>query len=101
MDNLVFISIEGVLIAGQTESGPQNHLTLVKPRRVVMVNLDNGLVGVQFPPLLGMPESLTARNWSMMHNVTDEALINAYREAITGLTLARELPANVKRMGGN
>lgn len=85
------VRIDGLLLIGSFEGQD-----LVSPRVIQIAQMPDGRMGIQFALIVGNPKRITLMNHpSFAFQAEDVELITAYREAVTGLTLAKNLPDNV------
>lgn len=98
-DNTIKIMrYDGLLVMGDYCVGK-----LLKPR-VIMPQQQPGPQGqmmVSFVSILGVPEEMAIPTGALIWDCLDEQLITGYREAVTGLVLAKK-PAltNLSLVGG-
>jgi hypothetical protein len=79
--------------------GGNEHI-LLNPRRVhIAPTNDPGRVTVHYLMLLGDPKELRLHQIAFTHDAAPE-LVRSYMEAITGLTLAKAVPAGLSAVHG-
>ncbi len=82
------VRIDGMLVIGIMDSGN----SLSNPR-VIQVNQGPGnQFSVSFLQLIGYPKSIELHEPAFSYECEDENIVTAYRENVTGLTLAKEMP---------
>jgi len=87
--------VDGMLIIGEAAVG------LVKsPRVIEMIPAANGQMQLRFLMLIGNPKEIIMSGEAFSYNCEDEQLLNVYREAVTGLTIAKTLPEKVVPIRG-
>lgn len=93
MEALTFVRADGVWMCGELAHDPaERDMRLLKPRVLQAVQDGQNQVRISFLVLVGDPESITVGSFAFMHQSTDQGLIGAYIQAVTGLTLARAVP---------
>jgi hypothetical protein len=90
----IFQSVTGVLMVGETEGHTDKVFYEIKTPRVIQIQqVGNGMVKVNFAPLLGNPKAVFIVLDKIVFNYEPDAeLIQKYREAVSGLTLATNMP---------
>lgn len=80
--------VDGLLLIGDYQMG-----VLLQPRAVMSQQTQDGRQILTPVELIGLPkEVMLPAGGCLMWEVTDEGLINAYRESVTGLVLAKIVP---------
>lgn len=92
MIRIIFTTI-GVIIGEKINS--EAGLQSLKEPRVLQFNKETG--AVTLIKLLGEPKGFTVGHDFVNYDVTDENMIRAYKESVTGLTLIKT-PAEVQGM---
>jgi len=97
MDSIKIVKIDNLIIIGVLTTGHQ----LLNPRVVEATPVGNGNMAIKFLQFFGAPKVIDfdPAKYSLMYEPTDEGMITAYREAVTGLTLAKKMPDNVVALG--
>ena len=88
------IRTDGLMLIGDCQAGE-----MISPRVLNIQPREGGQAQISFLRLLGDPRKATMGTPALSYEVTDEALIGAYRESVTGLVMAR--PANVVNLQRN
>ena len=86
--------IGGMLIMGTVEGD-----YLVSPRVLDLQPRGNQLQ-VRLFQLAGLPTRITVGMAAFSYSVQEQSVLDAYRENVTGLTLAKTIPGNVLPMVG-
>ena len=89
---MLFIGFEGACLVK----------SLIKPRMIQFVQMKDGSQGMTFNEVPGMTEALEINEalCDIAYYPTDDSFINAYRQAVTGLTLAKTMPPDVGNVVG-
>jgi hypothetical protein len=94
-DNLVkIVRVDGMLLIGSLAMGE-----LSQPRVIEFVRMQDDNTGIRFGLLPGGADAITLVTEAFCYAPADDALVNIYREAVTGLTIAKSLPGNVIKTG--
>ena len=85
---------QGGIMIGETDAISGNDVILKSPRVIhLQRDREEGQVNIQLLAMIGDPKEIRIRaEAAVIQYVPDEALANAYREAVTGLTLAKTIP---------
>ena len=84
----------GMLIIGVQSVG-----RLESPRVLELVQAPGGQIGIRFLELIGKPKAIDLGDFAFSYECQDEALVTAYREHVTGLSLVTKVPGNLIQMG--
>jgi hypothetical protein len=87
MIKMVFCPV-GIVI-GEKINGETGVLTLKSPKILEIKKGEGNMVNVNVGDLLGQPKSFEIGRDVMSYDVTDEKILTAYKEAVTGLTLVK------------
>mgnify|MGYP001209279493 CR=1 FL=1 len=83
---------QGGIIIGEANE-VMGEVVLKSPRVIQMQQAGPGQVNIQLLVMIGDPKEIRIRaEAAVTRYVPDEALTNSYREAVTGLTLAKTIP---------
>ena len=82
------VRIDGMLIIGVAGGN-----SLLDPRVIQVSQGPNNQVGVALLQLIGYPKSIELHEPAFSYECQDENIVTAYRENVTGLTLAKSMPA--------
>jgi hypothetical protein len=78
------------VIVGEKVKTDDGYLSLQNPRVIVFTpDKDNkSIVHIGVHPINGQPKAIEISRDFMSHDVTDDAVINVYRQSVTGLVMA-------------
>ena len=94
---------QGGIMIGEVDATVGGEVVMMSPRVIQMQQAGPVQVTVQFLVMIGDPKEIKINpEMVVIHYVPNEALANSYREAVTGLTLAKVIPNlnNVKPFPG-
>ena len=75
------------IVIGEKINAELGLMSLKEPRLMNMTKNENGSVKISLIPLLGNPKGFEIERGSMNYDCTDENILTAYKESVTGLTL--------------
>ncbi len=82
----------GIVIGEKLNNAEAGLLALKEPRLLQMSKMDDGRMQVNVVPMLGQPKGFEIERGIMSYDVTDENVLNAYKESVTGLVLVKKPP---------
>ena len=85
--------MDGMMVIGVYGGGK-----LREPRVVQVSQGPNNQVGVAFLQLIGYPKSIDGYVSAFSYECQDENIVTAYRESVTGLSLAKALPPDLGKV---
>jgi hypothetical protein len=86
------------IVIGEKVNTEIGLLALKEPRIMQLGKTENGQISFNILPLLGQPKGFEIERGIMSYDVTDENVLNAYKESATGLTIVKK-PALVDGNG--
>ena len=93
MITVIQIHQGGIIIGEANDAMGGGGVVLKSPRVIQMQQAGPGQVNIQLLVMIGDPKEIRIRaEAAVIRYVPDEALTNSYREAVTGLTLAKTIP---------
>ncbi len=96
MIKMVYTSI-GIVI-GEKVNTEIGLLALKEPRIMQLGKTESGQISFSILHMLGQPKGFEIERGIMSYDVTDENVLNAYKESVTGLALVKK-PALVDSSG--
>lgn len=87
MIRIVYTPI-GVVI-GEKTNAELGLLALKEPRLITIEKNENGRIKFNVGPLLGNPKGFEIERGSVNHDCTDENILTAYKESVTGIELVK------------
>jgi hypothetical protein len=80
------------IVIGEKVNTEIGLLALKEPRLLQMSKMEDGRLQVNVVPMLGHPKGFEIERGTMNYDVTDENVLNAYKESVSGLTLVKKPP---------
>lgn len=89
------VRVDQMMLIGELVMGN----VLKNPRMMIIQPTGNGQVQVLISKIIGEPESMNVSP-SFSYFCKDQGILDAYRENVSGLVVARNMPPNVLKIGG-
>jgi len=90
------------MIIGKTGDHYKNGVVVFKePRMIQVIGNKEGNVSFNMGNLFGQPQFIEIPGDSMLGDVHDKNVLDAYQRATSSLVVAGEIPANVRPLRGN
>lgn len=89
------VRVDQMMLIGELQMGN----LLKNPRLMIIQPAGNGQVQILISKIVGDPDSMNV-NPGFSYFCKDQGILDAYRENVSGLVMARTMPPNVLKMGG-
>lgn len=90
------VRVDQMMLIGELQMGS----ILKNPRMMIIQPAPNGQIHVLISKIVGDPDTISV-NPDFSYFCKDQGILDAYRENVSGLVVARTMPPNVLKMGGN
>ena len=80
------------IIIGEKVTGELGLLSLKDPRIMQMNKSENGQLHIDIVPMLGNPKGFEIERGVMNYDCTNENILRAYKESVTGISLVQKPP---------